>query len=180
MKNENSIWGNGKIQGELLKLGIELDRRTIAMIIADFRMQGKVQKAMTWSKFIKSHLHSLFSTDFFTVDTLFGKRFYVFFVLALKTKEILQFSITANPNRGFVRQQMILFEEEAPGRKYLLHDNSPKISSPDYQNYSTKDIPISASAPYMKYFAERFVGSIRREALDCLVPANDNQIRRIV
>ena len=37
MKNENISWGNGKIQGELKKLGIELDKRTIAKIINDFR-----------------------------------------------------------------------------------------------------------------------------------------------
>ena len=42
MKNENILWGNGKIQGELLKLGIELDRRTIARIIADFHAKGRI------------------------------------------------------------------------------------------------------------------------------------------
>jgi hypothetical protein len=67
MKNENILWGNGRIQGELLKLGIELDRRTIARIIADFRKQGRIQNGMTWPKFIKSHLQSFFATDFFTV-----------------------------------------------------------------------------------------------------------------
>ena len=176
MKNENIIWGNGKIQGELLKLGIELDRRTIAMILADFRKQGKVQKTMTWSKFIKSHLHSLFATDFFTVDILFGKRFYVFFILAFKTRKIIQLSITANPNREFVRQQMILLEEEVPGKKYLIHDNSPELASLDYQNYGIKDVPISTYAPNMNCFAERFVGSIRREALDWFVLVNENQV----
>ncbi|MBT3194184.1 MAG: integrase, partial [Verrucomicrobia bacterium] len=75
MKNENILWGNGKIQGELLKLGIELDRRTIARIIADFRVKGRIQNGITWSKFIKSHVESLFATDFFTVDSLFWKRF---------------------------------------------------------------------------------------------------------
>jgi hypothetical protein len=42
MKNENICWGNGKIQGELEKLGIELDKRTIAGIIEYFRRKGRV------------------------------------------------------------------------------------------------------------------------------------------
>ncbi len=106
MKNENILWGNGKIQGELLKLGIELYRRTIARIIADFRKKRRIKAGITWSKFIKSHVESLFATDFLTVDTLFGKRFYAFFILALKTRKIVQFSITSNPTREFVRRHI--------------------------------------------------------------------------
>ncbi len=47
MKNGNICWGNGKIQGELEKLGIKLDKRTIARIIEDFRRKGKVKKGLT-------------------------------------------------------------------------------------------------------------------------------------
>ena len=51
MKNENILWGNGKIQGELLKLGIELDRRTTHQIIADFRKKGRIRAGTTcWKK----------------------------------------------------------------------------------------------------------------------------------
>jgi putative transposase len=155
MKNENILWGNGKIQGELLKLGIELDRRTIARIIADFRVKGRIQNGITWSKFIKSHVESLFATDFFTVDSLFWKRFYVFFILALKTRKIIQFSITSNPTREFVRQQMILFDEKVPGGKHLIHDNSPELKTFDYESYGIKGVSISAHAPNMNCFAER-------------------------
>ncbi len=183
MKNENIHWGNGKIQGELLKLGIELDRRTTHQILADFRKQGRIQNGITWSKFIKSHVESLFATDFFTVDTLFGKRFYVFFIpsyRALKTRTIIQFSITSNPTRGFVRQQMILFDEKAPGDKYLIHDNSPELKTFDYESYGIKDVPISTYAPNMNCFAERFIGSIRREALDWFVLFSERQSKRII
>jgi hypothetical protein len=58
MKNENICWGNRKIEGELEKLGIKLDKRTIARIIEDFRRKGRVRKGLIWSKFIQSHLSS--------------------------------------------------------------------------------------------------------------------------
>ncbi len=64
MKNENICWGNGKIQGELEKLGIRVDKRTIARIIEYFRRKGRVRKGLTWSKFIQSHLSSLYGMDF--------------------------------------------------------------------------------------------------------------------
>ena len=76
MKNNNLLWGNGKIKGELLKLGIKLDKRTIARILNDFRKKDKVKNALTWKKFIKSHFGTLFAMDFFTVDSIFNKRYY--------------------------------------------------------------------------------------------------------
>ena len=41
MKNKNLYWGYKRIQGELLKLGIELDKKTIWNILFDFRRTGK-------------------------------------------------------------------------------------------------------------------------------------------
>jgi hypothetical protein len=98
-----------------------------------------------------------------------GKRLYVFFILAygaLKPRKIIQFSITSSPNSEFVRQQMIFFDKEVPGGKYLIHDNSPELKTFDYERYGIKDVPISTYVPDMNCFAERFIGSIRREALD--------------
>jgi len=96
MKNENICWGNGKIQGELEKLGIKLDKRTIARIIEYFRRKGRVRKGLTWSKFIQSHLSSLYGMDFFTLDTILGKRFYVFFIIHLQTRQIVRYAVTTN------------------------------------------------------------------------------------
>ena len=66
LKNENISWGNKKIQGELMKLGIELDKNTIARIIREFRKRGKVKTVDSWKNFIKRHLDTAFAMDFFT------------------------------------------------------------------------------------------------------------------
>ena len=44
MKDDNLYWGNKKIQGELLKLGIALDEKTIRNILADFRRRDKIRR----------------------------------------------------------------------------------------------------------------------------------------
>jgi putative transposase len=51
MKNDNIYWGYKKIQGELLKLGICLDHKTIRNILNEFRRKGKVKKSLTWKQF---------------------------------------------------------------------------------------------------------------------------------
>ena len=49
--------------------------------------------------------------DLFTVDTIFNQRFYVLFIIRHKTRELIQYAITANPAKEFVRQQIIDFTE---------------------------------------------------------------------
>jgi hypothetical protein len=73
MKNENLFWGCKRIRGELLKLGVDLHNKTIGNILRDFRRKGKIRKGLTWSKFLKSQIKSIYAMDFFTVDTIFNQ-----------------------------------------------------------------------------------------------------------
>ncbi len=89
MKNDNLLWGTKRIQGELLKLDIALDTKTIRNILRIFRNKGKIRLSLTWKKFLNAQIHSIYAMDFFTVDTLFNKRFHVFIIIAHKTREII-------------------------------------------------------------------------------------------
>jgi transposase InsO family protein len=181
MKNENIYMRTGKIQGELLKLGIDLSLSTIRRILRDFRKQGKLKSSLTWKQFITSHMSSLFSMDFFTVDSLFGKRFYVFFIMFIKTREIVQFGVTDIPSRRFVRNQLInCFEDTSKSKPYLIHDRSVELFYQDYESLGIRNVPTSIESPNMNAFAERFVGSIRREALDSFIIFNYGQLYSIV
>ena len=86
MKNDNLLWGVKRIQGELLKLDISLSTKTI-------------RKSLTWKKFLETQIQFIYAMDFLTVDTMLGKRFYVFAAISHKTREIIQFAITENPTR---------------------------------------------------------------------------------
>ncbi len=50
--------------------------------------------------------------DFMTIDTLFGKRFYLLIILELKTRKIIRYDLTKNPCREFVKQRIELFSEK--------------------------------------------------------------------
>ena len=165
MKNDNLNWGYKKIQGELLKLGISLDQKTIRNILNVFRRRGKVKKSLSWKKFLKLQIHSIYAMDFFTIDTNLNQRLYVYFILYHKTREIVQFAITKNPTREFVRQQLIEFEQKVDQVVYMINDHAAQFNI-NYIDYGIKSIRTSVEAPNMNALAERFVGSIRREALD--------------
>jgi len=180
MKNQNPFWGAGKIKGELLKLDISLDKKTIATILRSLRHDGKLMPAYSWSSFLKAQAASLFATDFLTVDTLFGHRLYVFFIIALASRRIVRCSITSHPTHEFVRQQIIQFSEDVPGKKYLIHDNGPELCALDYSAYGIEGVCTSVKSPNMNAFAERFVRSIRSECLDWFLLVSDSQVSRLV
>jgi len=178
MKNENLIWGVRKIQGELLKLHIQLDYKTIWNILQEFRRQGKVQKSLSWKKFLQMQAKSIYAMDFFTVDTILNKRYYVHFIIHHASRRIVQFAITENTVREFVKQQMIDFEEKVSGTVYMIRDRAPEFFL-DYNNYGIKDVCTSVKAPNMNSIAERFIGSVRREALDYFLIMNKKQLKNI-
>jgi transposase InsO family protein len=179
MKNDNLTWGYKKIQGELLKIGINLDQKTIRNILNDFRRKGKDNKSYTWKKFLKLQIHTIYAMDFFTIDTILNQRLYVYFILYHKTREIVQFAITTNPTREFVRQQLIEFEQKVKQVVYMIHDHASQFNI-NYIEYGIKSIKTSVEAPNMNALAERFVGSIRREALDYYLLISEKQIQRIL
>jgi len=179
MKNKNLYWGYKRIQGELLKLGIELDKKTIWNILNSFRRKGKVKRCVTWAQFLKSQLTSIYAMDFFTVDTLFNQRFYVFFIIRHKTREIIQFGITENPVKEFVRQQIIDFTYDLNDMVYLIHDRTGEFGL-KYNDYGIKGIKTSVRAPNMNSIAERFIGSVRREILDHFIIFSQIQLYNIL
>ena len=179
MKNDNLYWGHKKIQGELLKLGVDLDKKTIRNIIADFRRKGKIKQSITWKQFLRYQAHSIYAMDFLTVDTILFQRFYVYFIIYHRTREIVHFAITRNPCREFVRQQLIEFEQTLNEIVYMIHDNAAQFNL-NYLAYGIKEIKTSVKAPNMNAIAERFIGSARREALDYFLIFNENQIMNIL
>jgi putative transposase len=179
MKNENLFWGVKRIQGELLKLGIVLDSKTIWNINREFRKRGKIKTGLSWKKFLEIHKQSFYAMDFFTVDTILNKRYYVLFFISHQTKEIVRFAVTENPIKEFVRQQLIELSEELKRTVFLLHDNAVQLNL-RYTDYMMKGIATSVQAPNMNAIAERFVGSVRREALDHYIILRRNQLKTVL
>jgi len=117
--------------------------------------------------------------DFFTIDTVTNQRFYVYFIICHKTRQVVHFAMTKNPCREFVRQQLIEFEGMLNQIVYMIYDNAPQFKL-DYLSFGIKGVGISFQAPKMNAIAERFVGSVRREALDYFIFIHENQINNIL
>lgn len=180
MKQKNTLWGCHRIADELKKIGIYLHPTTVNKIIQTFRKQDKIKPTGSWKRFLETHWNSLFGMDFMTIDTLFGRRFYLLIILELKTRKIIRYDLTENPCREFVKQRIELFSRENQDKKTLIYDNALQFTSIDYSWFNIKGANICTSAPNMNAFVERVNGTIRREALDHFLLFSEKQIRKIV
>ncbi len=181
IKRDNYSWGYDRIVGTLKSLDIDISRDTVRRVIQTGRKNGDIKPNGAWKKFLKIHWDSLFACDFFTVDAFGFVRFYVFFILELKSRKIIKFGITSNPTISFVRNQLNGFMYDREDRKtYLIHDNSGEFRWFDFESVGIKGIATVPYSPDMNAYAERFVGSIRREFLDHFMVFSRKQLKRII
>ncbi len=117
--------------------------------------------------------------DFFTIDTILNQRFFVFFIIRHETREIIQFGITMNPVKEFVKQQIIEFTYDLKACVYLIHDRTGEFGL-QYNDYGIKGIKTSVRAPNTNSISERFIGSVRREILDHFVLFSQKQLYKIL
>ena len=66
MSVANPLWGAPRIQGELLKLGIDVGQTTVAKYIA----RGRRPSNQRWKTFFRNHADGVASTDLFVVPTI--------------------------------------------------------------------------------------------------------------
>lgn len=118
VSRENPTWDAPRIQGELLKLGIDIGESSVTNCMVRCRKPP----SQTWRTFLDNHVSELASVDFFTVPTIHFHVLYVFLVLAHDRRRILHFNVTAHPTAEWTGQQL---REAFPFdqlRRYLLRD----------------------------------------------------------
>ena len=181
MKKENITWKAERVRGELLKLNIHVSKRTIQKILRTIpNLPAPLHANNNWKTFLKNHTKDILCCDFFTVDTVFFKRFYVFFVLHHLNREILHFNISEHPNQEWVKQQLREATPYINKNTYLIHDHDDKIAHINFEELAIKPVSISYLAPNMNAYAERFVGSVRRECLDHMIILNENHLKKVL
>jgi transposase InsO family protein len=179
MSIDNPLWGAPRIHGELLKLGFEVAQSTVAKYMV--RRWGPPSQG--WRTFLRNHAPEIAAMDLFVVPTVGFKLLYAFVIVRLDRRALVWINVTQNPTAEWIANQLIeAFPwDEAPS--YLIRDNDRiygEVALRRIRAMGIRDKPIARASPWQNGFAERLIGSIRRECLDHLVVLSGAHLRQMV
>jgi transposase InsO family protein len=121
--------------------------------------------------------------DLFVVPTLAFNLLYGFIIVRFDRRELVHIAVTASPTAEWIARQITeAFPwHSAPG--YLIHDRDRVFGSIVRQRFRAmgiRDKPIAPRSPWQNGFAERLIGSIRRECLDHMVVYGEDHLRKVL
>jgi putative transposase len=188
LARENPTWGYRRIQSELVRMGVVLAPSSIWAILRRHDIDpSPMRSGPTWKKFLRSQAASMLACDFFSVDTLLLKRLYVLFFIEFDTRRVYFTGVTAHPTGAWVAQQartltMALEEWEHP-IKFLIRDRDTRFTSSFDEVFKAEGVRIIRTpvrAPRANSFAERFVGTVRRECLDRMLILGRRHLEQVL
>jgi putative transposase len=193
MAEENPTWSDRRMQGALGNLGYQIDKLTVRNILRRHPMEPAPQRrkaGMSWAQCLKMHWEVLAATAFFTVEvaTWHGLvTYYVLVVMELATRRVEIAGITPHPTAAFMRQWARQLTEPFAGfllgKRYLLHDRDTKGTQAFdalLQACGVHPLLLPPRRPNLNAHCERFVRSIKAEALDRMLMLGERSLPDVI
>ena len=179
MSIANPLWGAPRIHGELLKLGIDVGQTTVAKYMAKTRRPP----SQGWKTFLVNHADGIGSMDLFVVPTLSFRLLYGFLILLHGRRELLWLGVTAHPTAEWIAQQLTEAFGWRNAPRYVVRDRDCVYGARFIQRVRAmgiRDRPIARHSPWQSGYAERLIGSIRRDCLDHVVVFGERHLRNLL
>jgi putative transposase len=183
---ENSRWGYPRIAGELLKLGLRVSPSTVRRILLAAGLgPAPTRSGPSWRQFLRQQAATMLACDFFTVETISLRRFYVLFFIELESRRVHLAGCTTNPTGAWVTQQArnLGFTDLFERLHFLIHDRDSTFTAAFNEVFRSEGIKVIHTpirAPQANAYAERWVGSVRRECLDRLLIFSRRQLEHVL
>ena len=174
MSIENPLWGAPRIHGELLKLGIEVAQSSVAK----YMIKRRGPPSQGWRTFLRNHAPNIVAMDLFVVPTIGFDLLYAF-----DRRDMVWINVTTNPTAEWIARQITEAFPWDDAPKYLIRDRDQiygAVFTRRLRAMGIRDKPAAPASPWQNGFAERLIGSIRRECVDHIIILSEMHLRRVL
>jgi putative transposase len=186
LARENPRWGHRRICGELAKLGFCVSPTSVRRLLAQAKLEPAPRRSgPSWREFLRAQAAGIVACDFFTVESVFLRRYYVLFFIAHASRRVWLAGCTRNPTGEWVTQQARNLGLDLADRsvRFLIRDRDSKYTTRFDEVFRSEAIRIVKTpvrAPKANGIAERFVRTVRSECLDWLLILNRRHLERVL
>ena len=179
MSVANPLWGAPRIHGELVKLGIDVGQTTVAKYLARRRRPP----SQGWRTLPSQYADGIASMDLFVVPTVSFGLLYGFLILQHSRRELLWLGVTSHPSAEWIAHQLTEAYGWRETPRYIVRDRDcvyGGIFTRRLRAMGIRDRPIAPRSPWQNGYAERLIGSIRRDCLDHVIVFGDRHLRHLL
>jgi transposase InsO family protein len=179
MSADNPLWGAPRIHGELLKLGFEVGQSSVAK----YMVKRCGPPSRRWRTFLHTHAPDIAAMDLFVAPTIGFDLLYVLVIIRLERRNLVWINVTPHPTAEWIARQVTEAFPWTEAPRYLIRDRDRVYGTAVTRRLRTmgiRDKPIAPGSPWQNGFAERLIGSIRRECVDHCVVLGEAHLRRIL
>src|SRR4051795_7793675 len=179
MSIENPLWGAPRIHGELLKLGFEVAQSSVAK----YMVKRRGPPSQGWRTFLRNHAPDIAAMDLFVVPTIGFDLLYALVIVRLDRRDLVWINVTTNSTAEWIARQITEAFPWDDAPKYLIRDRDQiygAVVTRRLRAMGIRDKPTAPASPWQNGFAERLIGSIRRECVDPIIVVGEVHLRRVL
>src|SRR6202171_2981224 len=176
---DNPLWGAPRIHGELLKLGFEVAQSSVAK----YMVKRCEPPSPGWRTFLRNHAPDTAAMDLFVAPTIGFDLLYVLVIVRLERRNLVWINVTPHPTAEWIARQITEAFPWSEAPRYLIRDRDRvycTVVTRRLRAMGIRDKPIAPGSPLQNGFAERLIGSIRRECVDHVIVLGEAHLRRIL
>ena len=179
MSLANPLWGAPRIHSEMKMLGIDIAQSSVAK----YMVKRRGPPSQSWKTFIRNHAGGIAACDFLVVPTIGFKILFAFIVMGHGRRQLLHIGVTAHPTAQWTARQITEAFPWDQTPETLIRDNDAiygAVFKNRLKSMCIRDGPTALRSPWQNGYAERLIGSIRRECLDHIIIRDENHLRRVL